>query len=108
MYFEFHPSRQPGRRSKTGKAHRFACVQRAAGVGQEEVFVRIDEIKNVGERIMLPAEVGAAQGNCHDLRTAGGKGIAHDFVGRKFPRADQETRGELASCNFQGATHSLF
>ena len=39
---------------------------------------------------MLSADVGTAQGDRHDLRSAGRQGIAHDLVGRKFPRAEQE------------------
>ena len=53
MYFEFHPSGQARCRGQTGKADSLSGVQRSARVRQKQVFFGINEIKDIGEGIML-------------------------------------------------------
>ena len=55
MDFEFHPLRQSGGGGEAGEAHGFLGVHRAAGVGEQQVFFRIDEFEDVGEGIALSA-----------------------------------------------------
>ena len=65
----------------------FLGTHRAAGVGQQQKFFRVNEFKDVGERVFLPAQIGAAQGYGHEFRAAGFEGIAHRFGRGKFSRA---------------------
>jgi hypothetical protein len=88
--FEFHPLGQAGGGGEAGEAHGFLGVHRAAGVGQEQVFFRVDEFEDVGVGVAGAAEVGAAQGDGDDLRAAGGERVAHGFVGREFPGAEEQ------------------
>ena len=97
MDFEFHPFGQPGGGSEAGEAHGFGGIHGPAGVGQQQVFILIDEFQNVGKGIPLAAQVRAAQGDGDDFRAAGRQGLAHGFQGRKFSRAEKQTGTELAA-----------
>ena len=98
---EFHPLRQSSRHRQTRQAHGFFGIHRATGVGQQQVFLRINELQNVGERILIAAEIGAAQGDGHHLGTTGLKGVAHQLGRREFPRAQNQARSKLAIGNLQ-------
>ena len=67
MDLELDPLGQAGGGGEAGEAHGFLGVHRAAGVGQEQVFLRIDEFEDVGEGIVFAGQVRAAQGDGDDL-----------------------------------------
>ena len=54
-------------------------------------------IEDVREWVVLPREVGAAQGDRDDLRTAGFKGVSHGRVGGELACPEQESGGESAA-----------
>jgi SAM-dependent methyltransferase len=88
---QFDPLGQSGRGGEAGEADRFLRVHGAARVGEKEVLFRIDEIKNVGERIAGAAQVGPAQCDGDDLRAAGLERVAHELVRGKLACAEEET-----------------
>ena len=53
MDFELHPLRQACGGGEAGEAHGLLRVHRAAGVGQDEISFRIDEIEDVGLGVIL-------------------------------------------------------
>ena len=79
MDFELYPLRQTGGDGKAREADGFLRVHRAAGVGQEQIFFRINEFEDVRKRIFLAAQIRAAQGDGDHFRAAGGERIAHGF-----------------------------
>ena len=103
--FEFHPLGQSGGRREPGETHCFVRVHRAARVGEEEIFFRIDEIEDVGERIIAAAEIGAPQGHGDNFRAAGGQRIAHEFIRGELAGAEKEARFEGAPGDDQRLTH---
>ena len=70
-------------------------------LGRTRYFFGIHEIEDVGERIALAGQIGAAQGDGDDLRAAGGQGVAHQFRRGELAGADEEPRMELPSGNEQ-------
>ncbi len=90
MNLELHPLGQPRRRGQARQAHRFGGIHRAAGIGQEEIFLGIDEIEDIGVGIVLAGEIGAAQGHRDDLRAAGLEALGHRLVGGKLARAHEQ------------------
>ncbi len=95
MDFKFHPFRQTGGGSQTRETDGFIGIQRAAGVGQEQIFFGVNEFQNVRERIVFAAQIGTAQGDGDHFRAAGGERVAHGFRRRKFSRAHDQARAEL-------------
>ena len=79
MDFELHPLRQSGGDSEAREADGFLGIHRAAGVGQKQIFFRVNEFQDVRERVFLAAQVRAAQGDGDHFRAAGGERIAHGF-----------------------------
>ena len=101
MDFELDPFGQTGGGSKSGQAEGFFGVHRAAGIGQKEVAIRIDEFEDVGERVFLSGEISATKGDGNDLSAASSEGFAHRFGRGELAGADEESRLELASGNGQ-------
>jgi len=94
MDFKFHPFRQTGGGGEAREANGFLGIQRTAGVGQQQKFFWINEFQDVGERIALAGQIGAAEGDGDHFRAAGGKSVAHGFRRRKFSGAHDEPRPE--------------
>ena len=92
MDLEFHPFRQTRRSGEAGEADGLLGIHRATGVGKDQVPFGIDELEDVGKGILLPGEIGTAQGDGHHFGARLGKGIAHGFRGRKFARAQEKAR----------------
>ena len=61
MDFELHPLRQSGGNGEAREADGFLGVHRAAGVGQQEKFFRVNEFQNVRERIAFAGQIRAAK-----------------------------------------------
>ena len=101
MDFELHPFGQAGGGGEAREADGLLGVHRAAGVGQQQIFFRVNEFQDVGERIALAAQIGAAQGDGDQFRAAGGQRVAHGFRRREFARAQDEARPERPSGNDQ-------
>ena len=97
MDFELHPFRQAGGRSKAGKSHGLFRIHCAAGIGEQQVPIRIDELEDIGVWVALTTQVGTAQGHSDDLRATGSEGVAHGFMGRKLPRAKKQAGVEGAA-----------
>ena len=107
MNFEFHPFGQTRGGGQAREADGFLGVHGAAGVGQEEVTLGVDEFENVREGILLSAQVGAAQGDGDQFRAAGGQGVAHRLGGSEFARPDQQAGAEFTSGDNQRVAGSL-
>ena len=101
MNFEFDPRRQTGGHRQTRQPDRFPGVEGATGVGQHQIFFRINKLQNVGERILPAGQVGAAQRHRDQPGAAGGEGVAHRFWGREFARAQDEPRTKSPPRNDQ-------
>ena len=101
MDLKLHPLRQPGSHRQARQAHRFLGIHRATGIGQQQIFLWINELENIGEGIFFTAEIGAAQGDGHHLGVTGLKGVAHQLGRREFPRAQNQARSKLAIGNLQ-------
>ena len=101
MYLELDPRRQACGCCQPREAHGLGRVARAARVRQKKKTFRIDKIENVRVRIAPSGKIGAAQRHRHELGPAGNQRVAHQFVRRKFPRADDQPRRELAIGNLQ-------
>ncbi len=95
--FEFDPHGKARRGGESGEANGFLRVHGSAGVRQEEVFFRIDELEDVRVGILHAAEVRAAEGDGDDLASARREGVAHGFIGRKLSCSEQEARGKGAA-----------
>ena len=94
MDFELHPIRQAGGDGEARQADGFLGVHRAAGVGQRQIFLRVNGLQDVRERVLLPAQIGAAEGDGDQFRAAGGERVAHGFRRREFARAKNQARPE--------------
>ena len=101
MNLELDPLRQAGARRQPRQPHGFLRVARAAGVRQKKKTFRIDKIENVRKRIVFARNIGAPQRHRHHLGAAGDERVAHQFVRREFPRANESARREFAIGDLQ-------
>ena len=97
MDLEFHPLGESGGDGETGQADGLLGGVGSAGVGEEEILLRIDEFENVGEGILATAQIGSTKGDRDDLGATRRKGLAHHLPGRKFPGTQEEPGGEFPS-----------
>ncbi len=97
MNFEFNPLRQARRRRQAGQSNRLFGVLGAAGIGQHQVFLGVDEIQDVGERVFFTRQIGAAQGDGDNLSPAGGQRVAHPLRRAEFAGSHQQTRAETSA-----------
>ena len=102
MDFEFHPFRQTGGGGEARQPDGFLGVHRAAGVGQQQIFFRVNEFQDVRERVVLAAQIGAAQGDGDHFRAAGVERVAHGFGRRKLARAQDQARAEVLPAMING------
>lgn len=101
---EFDPLREAGGVGEFRESDGFFGVHCAAGVCEEEVFLGIDEVEDVGEGVMFCIEVCAAQCDCDDFRFGGEQCCAHGFVGREFSGAEEEAGVEGTISDFEHGT----
>jgi hypothetical protein len=85
MYFEFTHHGSPAAAAR--RAHRFACVQRAAGVGQRRYL--FGSMKSECWQTDHASRWIARRRATVTISVPLAARASHDFVGRKFPRADQ-------------------
>ena len=102
MDLELHPLGKTGGLGKPGKPDGLLGGVGPAGVGEEEVFRRVDELEDVGKGISLAAQIGPTERHGDDLRAAGRQGLAHHLAGGEFPGSQEEPRGKLTAGNDQG------
>ena len=79
MDLQLHPVRQSGSARQSRESHGFLGVHCAAGVGQDQITLRINEIQNVREGIMFAAQVRAAERDGDHFRAAGVERVPHFF-----------------------------
>ena len=91
MDFEFDPFGQSGGGGEAGEANGFPGVHGAAGVGEDKVFFRVDEVEDVGVGVVLAGEVGAAEGDGDDFGAAGFEALGHGLVGGELAGADEKS-----------------
>jgi hypothetical protein len=92
---ELDPCRQSSACGQSRESHGLRGIARPARVGQKEKPFRIDKVENVRKRIVFTGEIGAPQRHRHQLCTAGNERVAHQLIGRKLSRADEEPGREL-------------
>ncbi len=88
---EFHPLRQSGGGGEAGETDRLLGGVGPARIGQEQVTLRVDEFQDIGEGVVFARQIGAPEGDRHDLTSAGVEGVAHELVGGKLPVPMSET-----------------
>ena len=91
----------PGGGGQPCKAHRFLRIHGTACVRQNQVTIRIDEFEDVGEGILAPGKIGAAQRHRHQFRSRGRQRIAHGLRRRKFASPEKESGLEGATGNHE-------
>ena len=69
------------------------------GIWQQQIFLGIDEFENIGERITLSGEIGAAKRHRDDLTSRSVERRRHRLIRGEFPRAQKQPRSEFASGN---------
>ena len=102
---ELHPLGKSGGLGEARESHRLLGVHGTTGVGEDEVFLRVDELEDVGVGIALATEVGTAQGHGHHLGATGLERIAHGFIGRELAGTDKEAGIKGASGDDQWLAH---
>ena len=90
MNLELHPLGEPGGLGEAGKSDGLLGGVGTAGVGEEQVFLRVDELEDVGKGIPLAAQIGPTERHGDDLRSARRKGLAHHLAGGKFSSPQEE------------------
>ena len=93
MDLQLHPARQPRRRRQPRQPDGLLRVHRAAGIWEQQVFRRVDEIQDIRGGIVFAREIRPAQRHGHDFRAAGLQGRGHELVGREFARPHHEAGG---------------
>ena len=88
--FELDPLGEARGGGEAREADGLVGVHGAAGVGQDQVSGRVDELEDVGEGIACAGEVGAAEGDGDDLGAACVEGVAHGLGGWKLAGAEEQ------------------
>ncbi len=97
-HFELDPVRDPDFAAQARGADGFVGRVATSGVGQQEIFLRIDVVK---ERFLAAIEVHAADRHRDHLRAAGfdrPRGFLEGFV---FSRADDQAGAEGVAGDYQ-------
>src|SRR6185436_7153678 len=69
----------------------------------DEITLWIDELENIGERVVLAAQIRAAQRDCNHLRAAGITRLTHQLRRRELARAEDQSGAKFVTRNGQWA-----